>query len=70
MALDESALFELVVALRTRDGGVDLVRELAQWLANELIEAEATEVNRPGFCIRSSITLEGSGDASKEGVHA
>ena len=44
MALDESALSELVVALRTRDGGVDLVRELAQWLANELIEAEATEV--------------------------
>ena len=43
MALDESALSELVVALRTRDGGVDLVRELAQWLANELIEAEATE---------------------------
>lgn len=44
MALDESALSELVVALRTRDGGVDLVRELAQWLAQELIEAEATEV--------------------------
>jgi Transposase and inactivated derivatives len=43
MALDESALSELVVALRTRDGGVDLVRELAQWLAQELIEAEATE---------------------------
>jgi putative transposase len=43
MALDESALSELVVALRTRDGGIDLVRELAQWLANELIEAEATE---------------------------
>ena len=42
MALDESALSELVVALRTRDGGVDLVRELAQWLAQELIEAEAT----------------------------
>lgn len=44
MALDESALSELVVALRTRDGGVDLVRELAQWLAQELIESEATEV--------------------------
>ena len=44
MALDESALSELVVALRRRDGGIDLVRELAQWLANELIEAEATEV--------------------------
>ena len=44
MALDESALSELVVALRTRDGGVDLVRELAQWLAQELIESEASEV--------------------------
>lgn len=44
MALDEFALSELVGALRTRDGGVDLVRELAQWLAQELIEAEATEV--------------------------
>jgi len=44
MALDESALSELVVALRTRDGGIDLVRELAQWLAQQLIEAEATEV--------------------------
>ncbi len=30
MALDESALSELVVALRTRGGGIDLVRELAQ----------------------------------------
>lgn len=38
------ALSELVVALRTLDGGVDLVRELDQSLANELIEAEATEV--------------------------
>ncbi len=44
MALHESALSELVVALRTRDGGVDLVRQLAQWLAQELIESEATEV--------------------------
>lgn len=43
MALDESALSELVVALRTREGGIDLVRELARWLAQELIEAEATE---------------------------
>lgn len=44
IALDESALSELVVAPRTRDGGVDLVRELDQSLANELIEAEAAEV--------------------------
>jgi hypothetical protein len=27
------------------------------------------KLNRPGFCIRSFITLEGSGDASEEGVH-
>lgn len=44
MALHESALSELVVAPRTRDCGVDLVRELAQSLANELIEAETAEV--------------------------
>jgi len=43
MALDESALSELLVALRARDGGVDLVRELAEWLAQALIEAEAAE---------------------------
>jgi len=53
MALDESALSELVVALRTRDGGVDLVRELAQWLAQELIEAEATETIGAGPYERS-----------------
>jgi hypothetical protein len=28
------------------------------------------QVNRPGFCIRSSQSLEGSRDASKEGIHA
>ena len=27
-------------------------------------------MNRPGFCIRSSQSLEGSKDASKEGIHA
>lgn len=43
MALDESALSELLVALRARDGGVDLVRELAEWLAQALIEAEAAQ---------------------------
>jgi transposase-like protein len=44
MALDEFALSELLVALADRERGVDLVRELAQWLAQALIEAEATEV--------------------------
>ena len=43
MALAESALSELLDALRAREGGVDLVRELARWLAQELIEAEAVE---------------------------
>ena len=42
MALSESALSELLVALTDRDRGVDLVRELAEWLAQELIELEAT----------------------------
>jgi putative transposase len=44
MALCESALSELVVALTDRDRGVDLVRELAQWLAQELIGVQATQV--------------------------
>ena len=43
MALSESALSELLVALTDRDRGVDLVRELAQWLAQELIEVQATQ---------------------------
>ncbi|MFN8022115.1 MAG: IS256 family transposase [Acidimicrobiales bacterium] len=42
MALSESALSDLLVALSDRDRGVDLVRELAQWLAQELIELQAT----------------------------
>jgi putative transposase len=42
MALDESALSELLDALRCGDG-VDLVRELAQWALQELIELEAAE---------------------------
>jgi len=42
MALNESALSELLGALRAADG-VDLVHELAQWALQELIEAEATE---------------------------
>ena len=43
MALSESALSELLVALTDRERGVDLVRELAQWLAQELIEVQATQ---------------------------
>mgnify|MGYP000185294189 CR=1 FL=1 len=42
MALEESAVNELLDALRVGDG-TDLVRELAQWALQQLIEAEATE---------------------------
>lgn len=42
MALDESALNELFDALAVGDG-TDLVRELARWALQQLIEAEAAE---------------------------
>ena len=42
MALSDSALSELLDALRVGDG-TDLVRELAQWALQALIDAEATE---------------------------
>ena len=42
MALDESAVSDLLDALRVGEG-TDLVRELAQWALQQLIEAEATE---------------------------
>ena len=41
MALDESAVSELLDALRVGEG-TDLVRELAQWALQQLIEVEAT----------------------------
>jgi len=41
MALSESALSELLAALTVGEG-VDLVRELARWTLQELIEAEAS----------------------------
>jgi putative transposase len=44
MALSESALFELLVVLTDRERGVDLVRELARFLAQELIEVQAAQV--------------------------
>jgi hypothetical protein len=43
MALSESALSELLVALTDRERGVDLVRELAEYLAQELTEVQATQ---------------------------
>ena len=42
MALSESAVSDLLDALRVADG-TDLVRELAQWALQQLIDAEATE---------------------------
>ncbi|MBL8776711.1 MAG: IS256 family transposase [Acidimicrobiales bacterium] len=42
MALDESAVSALLDALRVGEG-TDLVRELAQWALQQLIDAEATE---------------------------
>jgi transposase-like protein len=53
MALSESALSELLDALTDRDRGVDLVRELAQYLAQELIEVQATQAIGAGRYERS-----------------
>jgi putative transposase len=44
MALSESARSTLVESLAAADGGVDLIRELARWALQELIEAEAADV--------------------------
>ena len=41
-ALEESAVSALLDALRVGEG-TDLVRELAQWALQQLIDAEATE---------------------------
>lgn len=41
MALDESVLTELLAAIRAGEG-TDIVRELAQWAVQQLINAEAT----------------------------
>lgn len=43
MALDESVLSELLAAIRAGDG-TDLIRELAQWGLQQLINIEATAV--------------------------
>ena len=42
MALSESALSDLLAALQAGEG-VDLVRELARWALQELIEVEASQ---------------------------
>src|SRR5918993_487109 len=52
MALSESALSDLLASLQAGDG-VDLVRELARWGLQELIEAEAAGVIGAGRYERS-----------------
>ncbi len=52
MALDDSAVAALLDALRVGEG-TDLVRELAQWALQQLIEAEATEKIGAGVFERS-----------------
>ena len=52
MALSESALSDLLASLQVGDG-VDLVRELARWALQELIEAEAAAVIGAGRYERS-----------------
>jgi putative transposase len=53
MALDESAVSDLLDALRVGEG-TDLVRELAGWALQQLIEAEAAEAIGAGRFERSS----------------
>ena len=43
MAHDESVLSELLAAVKAGDG-TDLIRELAQWALQQLIDTEATGV--------------------------
>jgi len=52
MATDDSVVSELLDALNAGDG-TDLVRELAQWALQELIEAEASAVIGAGAWERS-----------------
>ena len=52
MALSESALSDLLASLQAADG-VDLVRELARWALQELIEVEATAAVGAGRYERS-----------------
>jgi transposase-like protein len=53
MALDESAMSELLVALRA-GGGLDVVREALALVLQALIEAEATEAIGAGRYERSA----------------
>src|SRR5690606_40537232 len=53
MALEESAVSDLLDALRVGEG-TDLIRELAGWALQQLIEAEAAEVIGAGRFERSA----------------
>jgi transposase-like protein len=54
MALDESAVSDLLDALRAGEG-TDLVRELAQWALQQLIEAEAAAKTGAGAWERTDV---------------
>ena len=56
MALDESALSDLLASLQAGDG-VDLVRELARCALQELIEVEASSVIGAGRYERSDARM-------------
>ena len=53
MAHDESVLSELLAAVKAGDG-TDLIRELAQWALQQLIDAEATGVIGAGLYERTA----------------
>ncbi len=61
MALSESALSELRAAIDVGQGG-DLIRHLAEWGMQQLIEAEASERIGAGrwgcqmVCVRGQVT--------------
>src|SRR5262249_43167080 len=56
MALSESALSDLLASLLAADG-VDLVRELARWALQELVELEATAMIGAGRYERSDARI-------------
>ena len=69
MAMSDSALSELLDALRVGDG-TDLVRELAQWALQALIDAEAAEKIGAGRYERSDDRVthrNGTGTAARSG---
>jgi hypothetical protein len=68
MAVDESALSELLAALRAGEG-TDQVRTIAEWALQQLIELEATERNGHRPRVVSTLTGDlhlGIGPRSRE----